>query len=133
MKKINKFFDVAPLWQVYLIMTVIFTVVFYFVFNSIFIVKVKPIVVVNISILTSLFISSMYLLLVFTTRKSEEFLKKVKEIENNIDECNTKDELQNLYKTEVRPLYDKIWTIGQSSELKRVISVMEMKYKLLEK
>lgn len=65
-------------------------------------------------------------------RESDKFYKELQNIEKEIDENNTKDELQKLYKERLLPLYKKSYSTGQMSEIVRLKSVMEMKYKLLK-
>lgn len=136
MKTINNFFETSSLWKIYILIFVIFTLISYIFLSCVFGIFLKfndlDLGILKGSLSLSFFMTSVFTTTVYLFRKSDIFLKKTEEIEKMIDVYNTKSELQEYYKSVLLPLYNDVYSSGQRHELNRLVSMMEMKYKLLK-
>jgi hypothetical protein len=133
MKKINNFFDRAPLWQIY-IFGVVFTggftfCLFTFIPSSDSINPLTTIVNIKIGLTLGLIFGLMITLMTSMMRKSTKFWDLAETLEGKIDLSETKESLDNLFNNDFQTLRE----LGQGrphyDETRRLYTIMKTKYK----
>ena len=138
MKRINNFFEKAPLWQVYIagwFLTGAFTAAtFYFlqqidgtrrdlVFNGV--------VCIKIGATAGILFGLMIMLMVSMMRKSIIFWDYSKEVEKLIEDAKTQEELQSVFNNQFQELRKKCQGGPQIPELTRLYTIMKTKYQYI--
>jgi hypothetical protein len=133
MKKINNFFDRAPLWQIY-IFGVVFTggftfCLFKFIPSADSINPLTTIIYIKIGLILGLIFGLMITLMTSMMRKSTKFWDLSKILEDKIDLSETKKSLDDIYNNDFQILKE----LGQGrphyDEIRRLYTIMKTKYK----
>lgn len=141
--KLNDAINRSSSWKIFFVTLPIVTIFIFVTFSILYsigtpseIEKITPIVNLKISfivsILLSILFSIMITLLISMSKQSDKFWKSAKELENLIDEKNTRDELEDLYQTKFKEVQKLSAGPPHYSEVKRLYSIMKMKYKLIK-
>ena len=133
MKKINNFFDKAPLWEIY-IFGVVFTggftfCLFEFLPTSNSINPLTTIINIRISLILGLIFGLMITLMVSMMRKSTKFWDLAKILEDKIDLSETKESLDDIYNNDFQILKESGQGHPHYNEIKRLYTIMKTKYK----
>jgi hypothetical protein len=133
MKKINNFFDKAPLWEIY-IFGVIFIGGFTFCLFEILpsANSINPLTTmtnIKIGLILGLIFGLMITLMTSMMRKSTKFWDLSKILEDKIDLAETKKSLDDIYNNDFQILKE----LGQGrphyDEIRRLYTIMKTKYK----
>ena len=138
--KLNDAINRSSNWKIYFVTLLIVTVIFYIMFRIVThwglstpeYEKITPLITLKISFITSAIMSIMITLMFSMSKQSDKFWGGVKELEKLIDEKNTRDELEELYQTKFKELHKLCAGPPHFTEMKRLKSIMEMKYKLIK-
>jgi hypothetical protein len=134
MKKINNFFDRAPLWQIYIagwfFTGYIVASIFYgFQFidppnpNKFF----SGINCIKMGAMSGVLFGLMFSLMVSMMRKSQIFWDYAKVVEGLIESAKTKTEIQSIFENEFQDLRKKCQGGPQIPELNRLYTIMKTK------
>jgi hypothetical protein len=133
MKKINNFFDKAPLWEIY-IFGVVFTGGFTFCLFELIpsadsINPLTTVTNIRIGLMLGLIFGLMITLMVSMMRKSTKFWDLAETLEDKIDLSETKESLDDLFNND----FQKLKELGQGhphyNEIRRLYTIMKTKYK----
>jgi hypothetical protein len=132
MKRINTFFDKAPLWKVF-IFGWLFTGGFTFLLFQFFpdgreLVR-DPFVNLKIGGLMGLPFGLMVALMASMGRKSQKFWDYAKEVEALIDDAETQEKLQSIADNEFQTLVNLQMGHPHGTELHRLWAILKTKYK----
>lgn len=130
MKRLTKFIDSAPYWQVYLVSFILTGLMVFGVYASFGL--YTPIVMTKISLAFSGFFSFFFCWTVKIGRDSIKFWETAKEFEAKLDEANTRKELDVLFDTEFKHLCKLASGELHNSELKMLDAIMNTKYKHIQ-
>jgi hypothetical protein len=133
MKKINNFFDKAPLWEIYIFGVVFiggFTFcLFELIPKSNSINPLTTVINIRIGLMLGLIFGLMITSMVSMMRKSTKFWDLSKIIEDKIDLSETKESLDEIFNNDFQTLKE----LGQGrphyNELSRLYTIMKTKYK----
>jgi hypothetical protein len=132
MKKLNNFFDNAPLWQVF-IFGWLFTGTFTFLLFQFFPDGTELLrnwfVNLKIGFFMGIPFGLMTMLMASMSRKSNKFWNYAEEVEALIDVAETKEELGSIYKGEFQSLIELAQGAPHQYELKRQYAIIQTKYK----
>ena len=139
-KKFNDLINRSPSWKIYLVSVpivaifiyIMFRIVTYWGLSTAEYEKFTPFITLKISFMLSLVMSVMITLMFRMSKESEKFWDGAKELEKLIDEADTRDKLQELYQSKFMEVHKLSSASVQYSEVKRLKSLMEMKYKLIK-
>ena len=136
MKRLNDFFEKAPLWQIFIFGWIFLggfvAILFY---GSQFIIDPNNQLVfsgiqcIKIGAAGGLLFGLMFVLMVSMTRKSIIFWEYSKEVEALIDGAATRKELVSIFENEFQDLRKKCQGGPQIPELNRLYTVMKTKIK----
>lgn len=137
--KLNDAINRSSSWKIFFVTIPIVTIFIFVVFSILFytgtpseIEKFTPNVILKIIFIMSILFSIMITLLFSMSKQSDKFWENAKELENLIDEKNTRDELEDLYQTKFKEVQKLSAGPPHYSEVKRLHSIMKMKYKLIK-
>jgi hypothetical protein len=132
MKKLNIFFDNAPLWQVF-----IFGWLFYGTFTFLLF-QFFPdgtellrnwFVNLKIGFFMGILFGLITMLMASMSRKSNKFWNYAEEVEALIDDAETKESLQSIFDNEFKTLSDLQQGHPHGSKLKELYAIIKTKYK----
>ena len=135
MKKLNNFFDTAPLWKVFIfgwVFTGTFTFLLFQFFphgtellrNWFVNLKIGFFMGIPFGLMTSLMTSM--------SRKSDKFWNYAKEVEALIDTAETKEALQSIFDNEFQTLQKLQQGHPHGSKLKEIYATLKTKYKYVK-
>jgi hypothetical protein len=132
MKKINNFFDKAPLWQIFIfgwLFTGTFTFLLFQFFPDGTELPRNWFVNFKIGFFMGILFGLMTLLMTSMSRKSQKFWDYSKEVQVLIDNAETKEELGSIYKGEFQSLIELAQGGPHQYELKKQYAIIQTKYK----
>jgi hypothetical protein len=137
MKRLNDFFEKAPLWQIFIFGWIFlggFVAILFYGFQSIDIDPNNQLVFsgircIKIGAAAGLLFGLMFLLMISMMRKSIIFWEYSKEVEALIDSAATRKELESIFEKEFQDLRKKCQGGPQIPELNRLYTVMKTKIK----
>jgi len=132
MKKINNFFDKAPLWQIFIfgwLFTGMFTFLLFQFFPDGTEIPRDWFVNFKIGFFMGILFGLMTLLMTSMSRKSQKFWDYSKEVQVLIDNAETKEALGSIYKGEFQSLIELAQGGPHQYELKRQYAIIQTKYK----
>lgn len=139
MKHLNNFLEKAPLWQVYIalwFLTGSFIGVMFYGFQYIGATSpeldISGIKCITLGVMSGLLFGLMFTLMLSMMRKSQIFWDYAKVVEVLIENANTKDELESIFKMEFKNLRRKCQGGLQIPELNRLYTIMKTKYKYIK-
>ena len=139
MKRLEKFLDKAPLWQIYIfgwLFTGAFTASIFYGFQLIDPPNSKMLITgincIKIGATTGLLFGLMFTLMFSMSRKSQIFWEYAKVVENLIEESNTQESLQSIFDNEFQDLRKKCQGGPQIPELNRLYTILKTKYKYVK-
>ena len=139
MKHLNNFLEKAPLWQVYIagwFLTGSFMAAMFYGFQYIGVTSPEldfsGIKCIKIGAMSGLLFGLMFTLIFSMMRKSQIFWDYAKVVEVLIENANTKDELESIFKMEFQNLRRKCQGGPQIPELNRLYTIMKTKYKYIK-
>jgi hypothetical protein len=135
MKRINNFFEKAPLWQVYIagwFMTGALTTAIFYFFQQIDGTRSELLltgeVCIKIGATTGLLLGLVVVLSTSMMRKSIIFWDYSKVVEKLIEDAKTQEELQSIFENQFQDLRKKCQGGLQIPELSRLYTIMKTKY-----
>jgi hypothetical protein len=139
MKHLNNFLEKAPLWQVYIagwFLTGSFIAAMFYGFEYIGATRpewnISGINCIKMGMMSGLPFGLMFTLSVSIMRKSQIFWDYAKVVENLIENANTKDEIESIFKMEFQNLRIKCLGGPQIPELNRLYTIMKTKCKYIK-
>ena len=136
MKKLEKFLNEAPLWQIYIfgwVFTGTFVGLLFYCFGFTDVtrtdIEITAIKCVYLGISTGAIFGLMFMLMFSMMRKSQIFWDYSKEVEKLIQEAATKEKLEAIFENEFQELRKKCQGGPQIPELSRLHTIMKTKYK----
>jgi hypothetical protein len=128
-KTIDLFFDEAPYWQVFLVLSILLSL-FIFSFISIFSFKemVSFSLLFKLTIGLGMLFGFMGTLMTRTSRKSAIFWVKSKDLSCKINIAETKKEIEKLYYHDLNELKKISFGGSHYEEVRRLSTIMEVKY-----
>jgi hypothetical protein len=133
MKKINNFFDRAPLWQIYIFGVVFiggFTFcLFELIPKSNSINPLTTVINIRIGLMLGLIFGLMITSMVSMMRKSTKFWDLAKILEDKIDLSETKEFLDDIYNNDFQILKESGQGRPHYDEIRRLYTIMKTKYK----
>ena len=136
MKKLERFLDKAPTWQIYIfgwIFTGTFIGLLFYGFS--FIDETRPDIEITakkcvlLGVTAGAIFGLMFMLMISMMRKSQIFWNYSKEVEKLIVEAATKEKLEAIFENEFQELRKKCQGGPQIPELNRLHTIMKTKYK----
>ena len=132
MKKLNDFFEKAPLWKIGLLSFVIIFTLF-----SV-LVRLQPIhdisfarlnyMVAGVSFIFSLMMMGMW----HTSNESQKFWKFSKEVEDLVSNAETKDQLKSIYENELQALNKMSFGRPHYGEIQKIVAIIHEKEKYVK-
>ena len=132
MKKLNNFFDEAPLWQVFIfgwLFTGTFTFLLFQFFPDGTVLPRNWFVNLKIGFFMGIPFGLMTMLMASMSRKSNKFWNYTEEVEELIDAAETKESLQSIFDNEFKTLCDLQQGHPHGSKLKELYAILKTKYK----
>jgi hypothetical protein len=135
MKKLERFLDKAPMWQIYIfgwIFTGTFIGLLFYGFSFI---EPRPDIEITarkcvlLGVMTGAIFGLMVMLMISMMRKSQIFWEYSKEVEKLIEEADSKEKLEAIFEGEFQDLRKKCQGGPQIPELSRLHTIMKTKYK----
>lgn len=138
MKRLNNFLENAALWKIYIfgwLFTGGFTAVLFYGFQFIdpdVNHDLSGVKCIKIGALAGLLFGWMFTLLFSMMRKSQIFWDYAKEVEELIENADTKDELQSIFDNQFQEIRKKSQGGPHSIERNRLYTIMKTKYKYIK-
>ena len=139
MKHLNNFLEKAPLWQVYIagwFLTGSFIATMFYGFEYIAVISpefdISVIKCIKLGVTSGLLFGLMFTLMISMMRKSQIFWGYAKVVEVLIENANTKEELESIFKMEFQNLRRKCQGGPQIPELNRLHTIMKTKFKYIK-
>jgi hypothetical protein len=139
MKHLNNFYEKAPLWQVcivgWFLSGSLIAAMFYglqFIDSPNSEKVFSGINCINIGAMSGVLFGLVFMFTVSMMRKSQIFWDYAKAVEVLIEDANTKDELESIFKMEFQNLRKKCQGGPQIPELNRLHTIMKTKYKYIK-
>jgi len=132
MKKINNFFDKAPLWQIFIfgwLFTGMFTFLLFQFFPDGTELPRNWFVNFKIGFFMGILFGLMTLLMTSMSRKSNKFWNYADEVTAIIEAAETKESLQSIFDNEFKTLCDLQQGHPHGSKLKELYAIIKTKYK----
>ena len=134
MKQINDFFAKKPLWQVFIVLNIVLFLICFLGFN--YIVNQAPLVfelkqILKVSLTFSLFFSLFCLSIIYLGRCSVKFWEYSEEVNKLINDAATKEELNKITDNEFQKLIKMSVGGPHQTELIRLYTIINTKYKYL--
>lgn len=134
MKQINYFFTKKPLWQVFIVLNIVFFVICFLGFN--YIVNQPPLVfkfkqILTVSLMISLFFSIFLTPVFYLLRCSLKFWEYSEEVNKLINDATTKEKLNKITDNEFQKLRKMSVGGPHQTELIRLYTIINTKYKYL--
>lgn len=139
MQSLNKFFDKAHLFKVYLVGVLLTGLFTFFLFQYVTQwISDKPVpalnIIVNIKISLGLgaIFGLMIMLMTSMSRKSSKFWSYAETIEKLIEDAETKQALKDIYANEFKELRHLAQGGPHYGEVKRIYAILETKHKYIK-
>jgi hypothetical protein len=139
MKKLNKFFENAPMWQIYIfgwLFTGAFVASIFYGFQFIGAtatdINFSLINCIKMGAMTGLLFGLMLMLMISMMRKSQIFWYYSKVVEELIEKAETKETLQSISDNEFKDLRGKCQGGPQIPELNRLYTIIKTKHKYIK-
>ena len=139
MKHLNNFFEKSPLWQVYIAMWFLTGSLISAMFYGIQYIGVTSpelgisgIKCIKLGVMSGLLFGLMFTYMISVMRKSQIFWGYAKVVDALIENANTKDELESIFKMEFQNLRKKCQGGPQIPELNRLYTIMKTKHKYIK-
>lgn len=135
MKRISKFLEEAPLWQVFIfgwLFTGMFTFLLFQFFPDGTVISRNWFVNLKIGFFMGIPFGLMLMLMASMDRKSNKFWNYADEVEALIEDAKTKESLQSIFDNEFKTLQNLQQGHSHGSKLKELYAILKTKYKYIK-
>ena len=140
MKAINKFFDTASLWKVYIASWFITSLMCFIIFQCLQPLMTEeaharftPIVNLKIGAIAGLLFGLMLMLMISMGRKNRRFWDYAETVAKLANEASTMEQIKLVYNNELKTLHGMALGGPHYQEFRNIRTVLETKYKMFKK